>query len=129
MALASQADSTPKAKLRPLTLAGVVLALAAPLITWILDGYFRQWFDYNGKVLAGLVSFWAIVAVVLLLMRFEEGRAAGLSLWQDIGFKRPKLRESLIVLIIGFVTLGLVNVAFVVLSRTIFPTEIKVSPA
>jgi uncharacterized protein len=106
-------------RVKPLTLAGIVLALSAPFITGVLNGYFKIWFDNNGRVLAGLVSFWVIVGIVLLLARLDG---------QGIGFKRVKLRETLIVLIIGFITLFCLNVAYVILARTIFPTEVRTSP-
>lgn len=132
MTVSSQSVDIPKSSLKPLMLGGVVLALSAPLITWFLNGYFNAWFDNNGRVLAGLLFFWLIVGLILLLTRFEardteQTREHGF--WQGISFKRVKLRESLIVMILGFVTLFVVNLAFVILSRTIFPTEIKTSAA
>lgn len=128
MSVASQSVAAPKSLPKILILGGILLALSAPLITWILDGYFRLWFDRDGKVLAGLVAFWVIIGVVLLLIRLEY-RNTNVSVWHLISFKRVKLRESLVILIIGFVTLFFANVAFVILARTIFPTEIRTSPA
>jgi uncharacterized protein len=125
---ASPSLDSVSASWKPLRVASIILALAAPLITWMLDGPFDTWFDRNGSVLAGLLTFWAIVGLVLWLMRQETPASTDQSVWQQIGLRRVRLRETLIVLIIGFVTLGLANVAFVVLSRTIFPTEINTSP-
>jgi uncharacterized protein len=127
MTVSSQAVETPTSAPKPLILGSIILALSAPLITGILDGYFDAWFDRNGSVLAGLLSFWLIVGLVMLLTRLEAQPITERGLWRRIGFKRVKLRESLIVLIIGFLTLFVANVAFVVLSRTIFPTEINIS--
>jgi uncharacterized protein len=129
MTLSSPSVVAPKSPPKPFILGVIVLALSAPLITWILDGYFDAWFDRNGSVLAGLLSFWLIVGLVLLLTGYEAQppQTTTPGLWRSIGFKRVKLRESLIVLIVGFITLGFANVAFVVLSRTIFPTEINMS--
>jgi uncharacterized protein len=124
---ASPSLDSVSASWKPLRVASIILALAAPLITWMLDGPFDTWFDRNGSVLAGLLTFWAIVGLVLWLMRQETPASTDQSVWQQIGLRRVRLRETLIVLIIGFVTLGLANVAFVVLSRTIFPTEINTS--
>lgn len=127
MTAASPSLATPRPRLKLFTLVGIILALAAPLIAWILDGYFRVWFDRNGKVFAGALSFWVMTAIVLLLTRFEA--AAGHTLSERINLKRLKLRETLIVLIIAFVTLFVVNLAFVILARTIFPTEVSTAPA
>ncbi|MBX3085777.1 MAG: CPBP family intramembrane metalloprotease [Anaerolineae bacterium] len=132
MTATSHPAPTPQRTIKPFTVGIIVLALSAPLITAFLDGYFDRWFDYNGSVLAGLTSFWLIVALVVWLSRLDTPPAASdarRSWWQTFNFKRPKLRESLIVLIIAFVTLGLANVAFVILARTVLPTEIKVSRA
>jgi membrane protease YdiL (CAAX protease family) len=129
MAASSHPIEAPRSAAKPLALVGIVLALAAPLITWFLNGYFAAWFDNNGRVLAGLVSFWVIVAVVLLISRTDAKVSAERNLWQSLNLKRVKLRETLVVMIIGFVTLFVANLAYVVLARTIFPTDVKTSAA
>jgi membrane protease YdiL (CAAX protease family) len=118
--MTTSTQTIPKPKAPLLTLFGIGLALATPLITWFLDGYYRIWFDRNGKVLAGALSFWVIVGLILLLIRYDEGQPL-----RSIGIKRLKnWQEGVIALIIDFVTLGCANVAFVLLARTIFPTNL-----
>jgi membrane protease YdiL (CAAX protease family) len=129
MTASSQAVEAPKSAARPLVLGGIVLALAAPLITWFLNGYFAAWFDNNGRVLAGLAAFWVIVVIVLLISRAEAKAERGRNLWESINLKPVKLRETLVVMIIGFIVLFIANLAYVVLARTIFPTEVKTSAA
>ncbi|MBX3084624.1 MAG: hypothetical protein KF716_23505 [Anaerolineae bacterium] len=68
----------------------------------VLDGYFDAWFDRNCLALAGLLSFWLIVGVVLLFTRSEAKRSATNTLWQETGSKRVRLGTTLIVLIIVF---------------------------
>jgi membrane protease YdiL (CAAX protease family) len=131
MTAASPSTDVPKSPPKVITLVAIVLALSAPLITAFLNSYFAAWFDNNGRVLAGMLSFLAITGLVLLLVRFEPVSALDntQSVWGRIGFKPVKLRPTLIVLILAFVTLFIVSLAFVVLSRTILPTEIKTSAA
>ncbi len=111
------------------TLVVIVLALSTPLIAAVLNGYFAAWFDNNGRVMAGLLFYWLFTAIISLLLIYKKAEPAGGTVWKTIGLQRIKLRESLIVLIIGFVTLFLVNLAYVILARTIFPTEVRTSPA
>lgn len=107
-----------------LVIFGIVLALAAPLITGVLDGYFKQWFDYTGKVFAGVVSFWAITAAIMVIIRYTEADSWG-GVWRSLGFRRVTLRTSLIVLILSFVTLFVVNLFFVLLSTYVFKMDIS----
>ena len=107
-----------------LVIFGILLALAAPLITAFLDGYFKVWFDYTGKVFAGVISFWAIAAAVMVIIRYTEVESWR-DVWRRLGFRRITLRTSLIVLILSFVTLFVVNLFFVLLSTYVFDMDIS----
>jgi membrane protease YdiL (CAAX protease family) len=112
---------------------GILTALSAPFVTWFLDRYYKAWFGREGAVLSGLLTYWAIFGVVLLLARIGASSVVGETLpstvWGWIGFKRIKLRTTLIVLIVSFVMLLIGNIGFVVLAKTIFPTSVATSSA
>ena len=124
MAISTQAIDPRTPAQQRLIIFGIVLALAAPLITAFLDGYFKVWFDYTGKVFAGAISFWVIAAAIMVIIRCTE-TDSWRGVWRSLGFRRVKLRTSLIVLILSFVTLFVVNLFFVLLSTYVFDMDIS----
>ncbi|MBK9125920.1 MAG: CPBP family intramembrane metalloprotease [Chloroflexi bacterium] len=109
---------------KSMIIAGILLALAAPQIAGFLDSYFKVWFDYNGKVFAGALSFWAIAAVIFVMVRVTEAQSWR-EVWSSMGFRRVKLRTSLVVLILSFVTLFVVNLLFYLLSTHVFREDVS----
>jgi uncharacterized protein len=124
MALSTQAIDHRTPSQQRLIIFGIILALAAPLITAFLDGYFKVWFDYTGKVFAGVISFWVIAAAIMVIIRCTEVDSWS-AVWRSLGFRRVTFRTSLIVLILSFVLLFVLNLFFVLLSTYVFKMDIS----